>query len=339
MFVPTPIIARRASTRKGAAHEDEASRRNAKGTRMKTMLHAETAGMCAELAEMYAGTAGMYAAARAATSAGTHARIGANPPTDAALPLLQVEGVTRLFGPEKGCQEITLTLYPGEVLGLVGESGSGKSTLLSVLSGRLPPEQGCVRYRNANGAWLEIYQAEERYRRALLRTEWGFVEQNPRDGLRMSVSAGANIGERLMAQGARHYGRLRQAALKWLEQVEIDTSRIDDAPKTFSGGMQQRLQIARNLVSGPRLVFMDEPTGGLDVSVQARILDLLRRLTRELGLAVVLVTHDLAVARLLADRLMVMRRARIIESGLTDQILDDPQHPYTQLLVSSILQA
>ena len=107
--------------------------------------------------------------------------------------------------------------------------------------------------------------------------------------------------------------------------------------------MQQRLQIARNLVTGPRLVFMDEPTGGLDVSVQARLLDLLRRLVRDMGLAVVLVTHDLAVARLLSHRLMVMYHGEIVERGtheelLTDQVLDDPHHPYTQLLVSSILQ-
>lgn len=154
----------------------------------------------------------------------------------------------------------------------------------------------------------------------------------------MGVSAGANIGERLMAQGVRNYTQLRGAGLDWLGQVEIDPQRIDDLPRTFSGGMQQRLQIARNLVSSPRLVFMDEPTGGLDVSVQARLLDLLRGLVRELDLAVVIVTHDLAVARLLADRLMVMRRSRVVETGLTDQILDDPQHPYSQLLVSSVLQ-
>jgi putative phosphonate transport system ATP-binding protein len=102
--------------------------------------------------------------------------------------------------------------------------------------------------------------------------------------------------------------------------------------------MRQRLQIARNLVTSPRLIFMDEPTGGLDVSVQARLLDLMRGLVRRLGLAAVIVTHDLAVARLLSTRMMVMQGGRVIETGLTDQILEDPQQPYTQLLVSSVLQ-
>ncbi|WP_341523696.1 phosphonate C-P lyase system protein PhnK [Pseudomonas sp. G.S.17] len=260
----------------------------------------------------------------------------ANP--DAASPLLKVRGLTRLYGPEKGCQDVNFELYPGEVLGIVGESGSGKSTLLSLLSGRCPPDRGGIDYRRKDGHVLDLYSASETERRTLLRTEWGFVEQNPRDGLRMGVSAGANIGERLMAQGMRNYQQLRGAGIDWLTQVEIDPLRIDDLPRTFSGGMQQRLQIARNLVSSPRLIFMDEPTGGLDVSVQARLLDLLRGLVRELDLAVVIVTHDLAVARLLADRLIVMRASRIVETGLTDQILDDPQHPYSQLLVSSVLQ-
>ena len=253
-------------------------------------------------------------------------------------PLLSVRELTLLYGPEKGCQGVTFDLYPGEVLGIVGESGSGKSTLLSVLSGRNTPDTGQVLYQCPDKGSIDLYAASEAERRSLLRTDWGFVEQNPRDGLRMGVSAGANIGERLMAQGARHYGQLRQAGLDWLQQVEIDAARIDDLPTTFSGGMQQRLQIARNLVTHPKLVFMDEPTGGLDVSVQARLLDLLRGLVRELNLAVVIVTHDLAVARLLADRLMVMRRSRVVEAGLTDQILDDPQHAYSQLLVSSVLQ-
>jgi putative phosphonate transport system ATP-binding protein len=154
----------------------------------------------------------------------------------------------------------------------------------------------------------------------------------------LGLSAGANIGERLMAVGARHYGDIRASAADWLAKIEIDTERVDDTPRTFSGGMQQRLQIARNLISHPRLVFMDEPTGGLDVSVQARLLDLLRELCDELDLAAIVVTHDLGVARLLAHRLIVMRGGAIVETGLTDQVLDDPQHPYTQLLVSSMLQ-
>jgi putative phosphonate transport system ATP-binding protein len=175
--------------------------------------------------------------------------------------------------------------------------------------------------------------------RALHRSDWGFVHQDARVALRMSVTAGGNIGERLMAQGARNYGQIRAQAIDWLTQVEIDADRIDDFPRTFSGGMLQRLQIARTLVTHPRLVFMDEPTGGLDVSVQARLLDLIRGLVSRLGVAVVLVTHDIAVARLLAHRIMVMQRGRVVETGLTDQVLDDPQHPYTQLLVSSVLQA
>jgi putative phosphonate transport system ATP-binding protein len=154
----------------------------------------------------------------------------------------------------------------------------------------------------------------------------------------MGVSAGGNVGERLMAVGWRHYGKIRHEAETWLDRVEIDPARIDDTPRAYSGGMRQRLQIARNLVTAPRLVFMDEPTGGLDVSVQARLLDLVRRLVREMGLAAIVVTHDLAVARLLSHRIMVMKNGHVIETGLTDQVLDDPREPYTQLLVASILQ-
>ena len=252
-------------------------------------------------------------------------------------PLLRVEGLTKLYAPGKGCTDVDFNLYPGEVLGIVGESGSGKTTLLESLSARLQPDKGRILYHQKNNSLADIYNMNESRRRQLLRSDWGVVHQHPRDGLRMNVSAGANIGERLMAVGNRNYGDIRSVALDWLKAVEIDENRIDDQPNTFSGGMQQRLQIARNLVTSPRLIFMDEPTGGLDVSVQARLLDLLRNLVMELQLSVIIVTHDLAVARLLADRLMVMRRGKVVEQGLTDQILDDPQHPYTQLLVSSVL--
>jgi len=253
-------------------------------------------------------------------------------------PLLKVSGVSKFYGSRIGCKDVSFELWPGEVLAIVGESGSGKTTLLNCLSTRLMPTTGSVEYRMRDGNFRDLYHMSEAERRLLMRTDWGFVHQNPADGLRMTVSAGANVGERLMAVGDRHYGKIRETASDWLTRVEIGTDRIDDQPRAFSGGMRQRLQIARNLVTGPRLVFMDEPTGGLDVSVQARLLDLVRGLVNDLGLSAIVVTHDLAVARLLSHRMMVMKDGHVIEHGLTDRVLDDPREPYTQLLVSSILQ-
>lgn len=253
------------------------------------------------------------------------------------VPILQVHNISKFYGELAACLDISLDLYPGEILAIVGESGSGKSTLLNCIAGRTTVNAGEVLYSSCKDDIINIHSAKEPVKRHLARTEWGYVHQNPRDGLRGNVSAGANIGERLMGTGSRHYGKIREEAKQWLKRVEIDPHRIDDQPRTFSGGMQQRLQIARNLVSKPKLIFMDEPTGGLDVSVQARLLDLLRNITADLGLSVVLVTHDLGVARLLAHRIMVMKQGEVVETGLTDQVLDDPHHPYTQLLVSSIL--
>ncbi|WP_299744492.1 phosphonate C-P lyase system protein PhnK [uncultured Tateyamaria sp.] len=253
-------------------------------------------------------------------------------------PLLQVEGLSKFYGQRVGCADVSFDLYPGEVMGIVGESGSGKSTLLNCMAGHLPPHTGQVLFNTRTDGMRDTVTMSEPERRMLGRTDWAFVHQHARDGLRMNVSAGGNVGERLMAVGARHYGDIRDQAIDWLGRVEIAADRIDDRPRQFSGGMQQRLQIARNLVTGPRLVFMDEPTGGLDVSVQARLLDLLRGLVREMGLSAIIVTHDLAVVRLLADRLMVMKDGHVVETGLTDQVLDDPQHAYSQLLVSSVLQ-
>jgi putative phosphonate transport system ATP-binding protein len=253
--------------------------------------------------------------------------------------LLTVEALSKSYGGRPAVRQVSLALDAGEVLAIVGESGSGKSTLLNMMSGRLGPDAGSVTYRMRDGRARRLDEMSEAERRLLTRTDWGFVHQDAAQGLRMNVSAGGNIGERLMAVGGRHYGAIRATALDWLARVEIDRARIDDKPTAYSGGMRQRLQIARNLVTAPRLVFMDEPTGGLDVSVQARLLDLIRGLVADLGLAVVLVTHDLAVARLLSHRILVMKDGHVIESGLTDRVLDDPQAPYTQLLVSSVLAA
>jgi putative phosphonate transport system ATP-binding protein len=251
--------------------------------------------------------------------------------------LLEVRDLGKQYGNVVGCAGVSFDLWPGEVLGVVGESGSGKSTLLRCLSAQIAPDSGSVNYRLRDEGMCDVHALSEARQRMLMRTDWGIVHQNPRDGLRFGISAGANVGERLIAVGARHYGNIRADVTDWLQRVEMDEARMDHLPGTFSGGMQQRLQIARNLVTQPRLVFMDEPTSGLDVSVQARLLDLIRTLVSTLHIACIVVTHDLGVVRLLTHRLMVMRGGRVVEQGLTDQVLDDPQHPYSQLLVSSIL--
>jgi len=256
------------------------------------------------------------------------------------IPLLSVRGITKRYGAHIGCADVSFDLYPGEVMGIVGESGSGKSTLLNCMAGHLTPDAGQVVFDTRTDGQRDTITMSEPERRMLGRTDWAFVHQHARDGLRMGVSAGGNVGERLMAVGERHYGNIRDKATDWLGRVEIDASRVESiAPQPYVWReCSNASQIARNLITGPRLVFMDEPTGGLDVSVQARLLDLLRGLVRDMGLSAIIVTHDLAVVRLLADRLMVMKSGHVVEAGLTDQVLDDPQHAYSQLLVSSVLQ-
>jgi len=252
-------------------------------------------------------------------------------------PILRAQSLGLRFGQLTAVHNVSLSLDEGECLAIVGESGSGKSTLLSLLAGQQKPQTGTVEYRDREGTWRDLNRIDERDRRRLARTEWGFVRQHAQASLHPHVSAGGHIGERLMGLGARHYGNIRTTAQQWMARVEMDPDRVDESPSRFSGGMQQRLQLISNLVTSPRLVLMDEPTTGLDVSVQAKLLDLLKRLQEELRLATIIVTHDLGVARLLADQVFVMVRGEVVEQGLVDQVFDDPQHPYTQQLVTSVL--
>jgi putative phosphonate transport system ATP-binding protein len=285
-------------------------------------------------------------------------------------PILQVRNLTKRYG--KGCPEcleltgsrretnqcacclsilacrgVSFNLYPGEVLGIVGESGSGKSTVVRLLHFDFEPTGGeFLLSLNGNGGTdcpPEIDPgrnlfALSAFRRRQVRNElMGIVYQNSRMGLRMKVSAGGNIAERLLMAGWRHVGRMRQRAAELLSQTEVPVQRMNDLPRNFSGGMQQRVQIAKALSTHPALLLLDEVTTGLDVSVQARVLDLIRSLQQELGVATIVVSHDLGVIRLLTSRTIVMRHGCIVEEGLTDQILEDPQHAYTQLLVNSTL--
>jgi alpha-D-ribose 1-methylphosphonate 5-phosphate C-P lyase len=161
------------------------------------------------------------------------------------------------------------------------------------------------------------------------------VHQNPADGLDLRISAGGNIAERLTAAGCRGYHDIRGRAAELLESVEVPLSRMDDPVGTFSGGMRQRVQIAKALATEPPVLLLDEPTTGLDASVAAGVLDLLRGLLFERNIAAVVVSHDFSVIEALTDRTLVMQLGRVIERGLTDQLFHDPHQPYTQRLVAA----
>jgi len=192
-------------------------------------------------------------------------------------------------------------------------------------------------------AYLQCYGDENIFvlnsqkKRNIRELHFGMVYQNPQMGLRLDVTSGGNIAEKLLAANWRNVGRIRERAGRLLERTEIPIERMDETPRNFSGGMQQRVQIAKALANDPDVLLLDELTTGLDVSVQARILDLIKDIRRNTNVAIVLITHDLGVIKLLAQRTIVLKDGRIVEMGLTDQILEDPQHEYTQLLVNSVL--
>jgi len=235
------------------------------------------------------------------------------------------------------CAGVSFDLYPGEVLGIVGESGSGKSTVVKLLYFDMEKTAGSAWLRPYHDGRTNMLEASGQQKRYIRNHLMGTVYQNPRDGLNFSFTSGGNIAEKLIMAGSLHVGSIRERASFLLEKTEVPVRRMDDTPAAFSGGMQQRVQIAKAIANNPPLLFLDEVTTGLDVSVQAKVLDLIRELQQELGIAMIVVSHDLSVIRMLTDRTLVMKHGRVVESGLTDQILQDPQHAYTQLLVSSLL--
>ena len=233
--------------------------------------------------------------------------------------------------------DVSLDVYPGEVLGIVGESGSGKTTLMRSLYFDFVPTSGSAALRDFKDGRQNIWEASTAEQRMMKNRIMGMVYQNPLLGLRMDYSAASNIAEKIIAAGSRNAGQMTGRAEELLESVGIMTSRMSETPKNFSGGMQQRVQISKALANNPALLLLDEVTTGLDLSVQAKVLDLIRRIKAKHGISILLVSHDLAVIRMLADRTIVMLDGKIVESGLTDQILEDPQHPYTQQLVHSLI--
>ena len=222
------------------------------------------------------------------------------------------------------------------MLGIVGESGSGKSTLMKSLYFDNPITSGRG-YLAIGGQTEDIFHLSRQKQRYIRNNILGMVYQNPMLGLRMNYSAAGNVAEKLIAAGNRNVGGMTARVKELLTHVQIQTSRMKEPPRNFSGGMQQRVQISKALANNPTVLLLDEVTTGLDLSVQARVLDLIRAIRQEFGVSILLVSHDLAVIRMLADRTVVMLDGRIVEQGLTDQILDDPQHAYTQQLVHSLI--
>ncbi|WP_010648697.1 ATP-binding cassette domain-containing protein [Oceanobacillus massiliensis] len=276
-------------------------------------------------------------------------------------PILQVRNLHKQFGPgcsrcsnkldrqlEKNycpncgtvyaCQDISFDLFPGEILGIVGESGSGKSTLMQCLYFDADITSGAAFIHDGLAFESQnVFELSSQQKRFIRNRKYGMVYQNPVHGLKMNFSSVGNIAEKLIAAGNRNVADMESTSKTLLESVHIPLFRMKEAPKNFSGGMQQRVQIAKALSNNPPILFLDEVTTGLDLSVQANVLDLIKKIQRELGISMVVVSHDLAVIRMLADRTVVMLNGRIIENGLTDQILEDPQHAYTQQLVYSLL--
>jgi alpha-D-ribose 1-methylphosphonate 5-phosphate C-P lyase len=194
---------------------------------------------------------------------------------------------------------------------------------------------GEVRLATVDGGTTDVLALPDAERRRLRVDSMAVVHQDPAAGLDLGVSAGGNIAERLTAAGWRGYHAIRRRAGELLDRVEVPLARMDDPVHTFSGGMRQRVQIAKALATEPPVLLLDEPTTGLDASVAAGVLDLLRGLLAERDIAAVVVSHDFAVIEALTDRTVVMQLGRIVERGLTDQLFHDPHHPYTQRLVAA----
>lgn len=234
-------------------------------------------------------------------------------------------------------QDVSFALYTGEILGIVGESGSGKSTLMQCLYFDQPVTSGEFQLNSYKGGTVNLFEESDQVKRYIRNYHLGKVYQNPMLGLKMKFSSISNIAEKMISAGHRNVGVMQERASELLSHVNIPAFRMKEAPQNFSGGMQQRVQIAKALSNNPPILLLDEITTGLDLSVQAKVLDLIKTIRRDFQITMMLVSHDLGVIRMLADRTLVMLNGRIIEHGLTDQILEDPQQAYTQELVHSLL--
>ncbi len=248
-------------------------------------------------------------------------------------PLLALRGVTVNYGRGKrsrdAVSDVSLGIGPGETLALVGESGSGKSTLGNAVLGQVPITTGAVFYDGE-----DITRVNHRRRRELTR----FIQaifQDPYGSLNPVRTVRQTLVEPLLAHERLTAAQQRERVVEALERVGLESDAAQRYPSEFSGGQRQRIAIARALMPGPRLIVCDEPTSALDLSVQAQVLNLLGRLRRELGVSYLFITHDLAIIRHIADRVAVLYRGQIVETGPTAQVCGEPREAYTKALIAA----
>lgn len=259
------------------------------------------------------------------------------------MPAIEIEGLRVDFLLRRrrvvAVDGIGLSLDHGEVLGLLGESGSGKSVTLRAILGLLPPRRAIVRGR-IKTLGVEVLSADERTLRALRGAKAAMVFQEPMTALDPVYSIGHQIMEPIVVHEGVTWDTARQRARELLEQVQIPSPerRLDAYPHELSGGLRQRAMIAIALACKPRVLLADEPTTALDATVQIQILLLLRELQKELGMAMIMVTHDVGVAAEVADRIAVMHRGLIVEQGDAADVLKQPQHAYTRSLLQATLR-
>ena len=254
-------------------------------------------------------------------------------------PVLEISGLSMHFGtakaPVKAVDDVSFALLPGETLGVVGESGSGKTTVGRCLLRVYDPTAGAITYRRADGSTVDLAIARKDTLRDC-RREIRMIFQDPMSSLNPRMTVAQVIGEPLLVNGIARGRELDDRVAALLEQVGLEPAWRERYPHAFSGGQRQRIGIARAIALKPRVIVADEATSALDVSIRAQVLDLLIRLQDELGLSFIFISHDIGVIRYMCDRVAVMYRGRVVETGSTEQVCDAPTHDYTRALLSAI---
>ncbi len=250
-------------------------------------------------------------------------------------PLLEVRGLGKSFNGVAAVEDVSFQLARAETLGVVGESGSGKTTLARCILRAIDPDAGSVRFQSATRGLVDLHDLNEA---ALvpLRREMQMIFQDPFSSLNPRMTVRQIVEEPLKIHRVGNRAERLAQVIDMLAHVQLEADALTRYPHAFSGGQRQRIGIARALVLRPSFVVCDESVSALDVSVQAQIINLLADLQRELGLTYLFVAHDLAVVRHICDRVLVMHRGRVVESGAVAEVFERPKQDYTRLLLSAI---